>query len=313
MDANSLFIFFCVFMLGAASGYFSERVGIVNIGINGMMIFGAMMYCVFGALFNGSSVNSSANGNLGDSYFIVAILLAGFSTVIMGLFFGFSTIYLKTDHVIAGTSINLLGAGIGLSLTNKLGEQLLGGATNLSNPFQHIWDLSSTAGALKGSILFLGLFVVLIIVIFMIIFKFTKFGLRYKSIGENPNAADSQGIKVSRYQWIGMIISSILAGMAGAIFMYSSFNKPFYGEVDGLGFMTLAIMITGSWKLPLILIVSIGFSALYTYGSQPNPNNISPNILKMIPYIVTIGFLILFSKRMQGPKFAGQHFDKSRR
>lgn len=311
MDINSLFIFFCVFLLGAASGYFSERVGIVNIGINGMMIFGAMMYCIFGALFNGASIGTGAGGNMGNDYFIVAILLAGLSTVVMGLFFGFSTIYLKTDHVIAGTSINLLGAGLGLSLTNKLGQQLLN-ATSLSNPFQTTWDLSSTAGSLKGSILFLALFVILIIVIFMIIFKFTKFGLRYKSIGENPNAADSQGVKVSRYQWIGMIISSILAGTAGAIFMYNSYNKPFYGEVDGLGFMTLAIMITGSWRLPLILIVSIAFSALYTYGNQSNPN-ISQNILKMIPYIVTIGFLILFSRKMQGPKFAGQHFDKSRR
>lgn len=136
MDANSLFIFFCVFMLGAASGYFSERVGIVNIGINGMMIFGAMMYCIFGALLNGSSINNTG-GELGNNYFIVAILLAGFSTIIMGLFFGFSTIYLKTDHVIAGTSINLLGAGIGLSLTNELGQKLLS-ATNLSNPFQHV-------------------------------------------------------------------------------------------------------------------------------------------------------------------------------
>lgn len=311
MNINTVFLFFCVFMLGAASGYFSERVGIVNIGINGMMIFGAMMYCIFASFFNGGSISGQGGNLLGNDYFIVAILLAGFSTIIMGLFFGFSTIYLKTDHVIAGTSINLLGAGLGLSLTNKLGQQLYN-ATNLTNPFQHTWDLSNDAGALKGSILFLALFVLVMMIVFVIIFKFTKFGLRFKSIGENPNAADSQGIKVARYQWIGITIASVLAGLAGAIFMYTSYNRQFYGEVDGLGFMTLAIMITGSWRLPLILIVSIGFSALYTYGNQPN-SNVNANILKMIPYIVTIGFLILFSKKMQGPKFAGQHFDKSRR
>lgn len=313
MDVNLILIMFCVLSLGAASGYFSERVGIVNIGINGMMVFGAMMYTIFGALLNGNWIDSidPKGGQLGHGTFIIAMILAALSTSIMGLFFGFSTIYLKTDHVIAGTSINLLGGGIGLLLTNTISHDLFGSSINeLTNAFKYDWNTGST---LWGTVLFLFLFVLAILITFMVVFKTTKFGLRYKSIGENPNAADSQGINVTKYQWIGIMISSILAGLGGAAFMYRTGGVvPFGGDVDGLGFMALAIMITGSWRLPLITIVSILFAVLYTFGNS-NVQGVDNNIIKMTPYIVTIIFLILFSKNMRGPKFAGNHFDKSRR
>lgn len=306
MNINLIFIMFCIFALGAASGYFSERVGIVNIGINGMMIFGAMMFSIFGGL-----MNPAGKGN--DNLFIVALLLAALSTTIFGVFFGFSTIVLKTDHVIAGTAINLLGAGLGLLFTNILGPLIFGAAaTELRNAFPYLWLIDQKIG-LYGSVLLTALIVIVILIVFMVIFKFHRFGLRYKSIGENPNASDSQGINVKKYQWIGVIISSILAGLAGAIFMTrTGGSTPFFGEVDGLGFMALAIMITGSWKLPLIVIVSIIFSLLYSFSEVKN-DNVDSNLIKLIPYILTLVFLVIFSKWMRGPKFAGQHFDKSRR
>lgn len=313
MDVNLILIMFCVLSLGAASGYFSERVGIINIGINGMMVFGAMMYTIFGALLNGHWIDSSdpRGGQLGDGTFIIAMILAALCTSIMGIFFGFSTIYLKTDHVIAGTSINLLGGGIGLLLTNTISNDLFGYGTNeLTNAFKYDWNTNSP---LWGTVLFLFLFVLLILIVFMFVFRTTKFGLRYKSIGENPNAADSQGVNVIKYQWIGVIISSILAGLGGAAFMYRTGGAvPFIGDVDGLGFMALAIMITGSWRLPLIAIVSIVFATLYTFGNS-NVQGVDSNVIKMTPYVVTIIFLMIFSKNMRGPKFAGNHFDKSRR
>lgn len=265
MNINLLLVVFCVFALGAASGYFSERVGIVNIGINGMMIFGAMMYTIYGALLNGSWIDKvdPTGGSAGNGTFIVAMLLAALTTVVMGVFFGISTIYLKTDHVIAGTSINLLGGGIGLLLTNILSNKLLGSNTNeLKNAFEYTWKIND---AIFGSVLFLFIFVLVGLIALIIAFKYSKFGLRYKSIGENPNAADSQGINVIKYQWIGIILSSICAGFAGAAFMYRTGGAiSFFGEVDGLGFMSLAILITGSWRLPLLVIVSIVFASLYT-------------------------------------------------
>lgn len=314
MDINMIFIMFCIFSLGAASGYFSERVGIINIGINGMMIFGAMMYTVFGALLNGKSFDESSVGSsLGDNFFLLAMILSTLSTLVVGVFFGFSTIYLKTDHVIAGTAINLLGAGIGLLFTNILGPMLLGDSVSeLKNAFLHTWLIQGEMG-LFGSVLLLTIITIVIIAVFMIVFKFTKFGLRYKSIGENPNASDSQGINVTKYQWTGVLISSLFAGLAGSIFMYRTGGTvSFFGEVDGLGFMAIAIMITGSWRLPLIVIVSIVFSVLYTF-SDTTVNKVDKNIIKLIPYIVTILFLVLFSKKIQAPKFVGQHFDKSQR
>lgn len=300
LNINVILILFCVFALGAASGYFSERVGIVNIGINGMMIFGAIMYSVFASFFvDGAGMPQS-------EMFLIPIFLAGILTIIIGVLFGISTIWLKADHVVAGTAINLLGGAIGILFTNELGKKLYA-KTNLINPFSYgVWG---NAGVIGVATLVLFLIIAFLLIAFMVIFKYTKFGLRYKSIGENPNAADSQGINVTRYQWIGIILSSMVAGLAGAIFMYQQENKPFYGDVDGLGYMSLAIMITGSWRLPLITIVSFGFSALYTYGKSGSSNY----LIQMVPYIVTIGFLVLLSKWMRGPKFAGQHFDKSRR
>lgn len=300
LNVNVILILFCVFALGAASGYFSERVGIVNIGINGMMIFGAIMYSVFASFF------VDASGTPQSSLFLIPILMAGIVTIIIGLLFGISTIWLKADHVVAGTAINLLGGAIGVLFTNELGKRLYA-KTNLINPFTYgVWG---NAGVIGVATLVLFLIVAIVLIALMVIFKYTKFGLRYKSIGENPNAADSQGINVTRYQWIGICLSALVAGLAGAIFMYQQENKPFYGDVDGLGYMSLAIMITGSWRLPLITIVSLGFGVLYTLGQSGSGDY----VVQMVPYIVTLGFLIIFSKWMRGPKFAGQHFDKSRR
>lgn len=300
-NIDRLLIIICIFSLGAASGYFSERVGIVNIGINGMMIFGAIMFTIFASFFT-TSVNTAQS-----EYFLIPILGASLCTVVVGLLFGISTIWLKVDHVIAGTAINLLTGGIGILFTTPLGNKLYYGDTNLKNPFTYtVWG---NVGNVAIATLVVFFIVMIFLITFMVVFKYTKFGLRYKSIGENPNSADSQGIKVASYQWVGVILSSIVAGLAGALFMYRQPGLKFTGDVDGLGFMALAIMITGSWRLPLIVIVSVGFSILYYYASVDGSNY----ILQTVPYIVTIGFLVLFSKTMRGPKFAGQHFDKSRR
>lgn len=300
-------LFFAVLSLGSLSGFFSERVGIVNIGINGMMIFGALFYTIFGGLMNGSSLGNNLGGSAGNWTFFIAMILASVCTIVVGLLFGYSTIKLKADHIIAGTAINIFGAAIGMFLTNSLGRTITGN-DQLTNPYKEFWKIGD--GFFFGSSLLIFFLVLALIVALYVVIKFTKFGLRFISIGENPNAADSQGINVVKYQWIGIIIASMLAGLGGAIFMFTS--TTFNGDVNGIGFLALAIMITGSWRIPLISIVSILFSLLVGF-SKIGLQNVNSDALKIIPYAASLVALILFSKKIRGPKFAGQHFDKSRR
>lgn len=313
--ADSIFniglLFFAVLTLGALSGYFSERVGIVNIGINGTMTFGALFYCIYaGLLYGGGSpqyASTSIGANLGNESFLLPMLLSAITTILVGLLFGYTTIKLKADHTIAGTAINLLGTSLGAFLTNPLGAEILG-AEELRNPYTQYMSIDNSN--FYGTTLILFFLVLVFALILIFVTKRTKFGVRLVSIGENPNAADSQGIKVVKYQWIGIIIASVLSGFAGSIYMYS--GNSFIGDVDGLGFLAIAIMIAGSWKVPLITIVSFVFSILVGVSKQTIAG-VDSNLLLIIPYACSLVVLVLFSKKIRGPKYAGLHFDKSRR
>ncbi|MEG1820613.1 MAG: ABC transporter permease [Malacoplasma sp.] len=310
MNIQSIFnlglLFFSILSLGAMSGYFSERAGIVNIGINGTMTFGALFYCIFAGLINGGKF-----GSLGNESFLLPMLLAMICSPIIGLLFGYATIKLKANHIIAGTGINILGASLGMFLTNPLGTAIMG-TEELRNPYIGYMPIGGTASSFYGTTLIIFFLVVVLIVTLYLIMKYTKFGLRMISIGENPNAADSQGINVYNFQWKGLIISSCLAGLAGAIFMYRSPNVSFIGDVDGLGFLALAIMITGAWRIPLISVASFVFAILLGISRQSIPS-VSNDLLLIIPYAFSLVALILFSKKIKGPKNAGNNFDKTKR
>lgn len=308
MNVSAIFdvglLFFSILALGAMSGYFSERAGIVNIGINGTMTFGALFYCIFAGLINGGKI-----GNLGNESFLLPMILAMACSSLIGWLFGYATIKLKANHIIAGTAINILGASLGMFLTNPLGTAIMG-TEELRNPYTSYLSLGGSN--FYGTTLIIFFLILILIGVLFFLMKFTRFGLRMISIGENPNVADSQGINVYNYQWKGLIISSCLAGLAGAIFMYRSPNVAFIGDVDGLGFLALAIMITGSWRIPLITIVSFVFAILLGISKQPIAG-VSNDLLLMIPYAFSLLALIIFSKKIKGPKNAGNNFDKSKR
>ncbi|MGL4647287.1 MAG: ABC transporter permease [Mycoplasmoidaceae bacterium] len=302
---NLTLLFSLVLGLGALSGYFSERVGIVNIGINGMMIFGALFYCIYGGLMNGSSVGDpEIGGNAGNWSFFIPMILAAASTILVGLLFGLATIKLHANHVVVGTAINLLGTSFGIFLTNSLGYSIIG-AEELRNPYDPFLKIGDTV--LFGSSILLFVLIGLGVLVLWFMMNYTRFGLRLKSIGENPYAADAQGINVNKYKWIGLIISSVLAGLAGAIFMYNTTS--FRGDVDSLGFLSLAIMIAASWRIRLICLISFVFALLVAISKQQIPD-FSSDILLLIPYAFSLVTLIVFSffKFGSAPKFAGKHF-----
>lgn len=286
-------------VLGALSGYMSERVGVVNIGINGMMIFGAFFFCLFSNLFPGSS-SSLAN------WFLPTMVLAAICTIIVGAFFAFATVKLKSNHVIVGTAINLFASGVGLTVAEFAPSFF--GITNIKNQFNQTWLFEGNG--IYGSNLLAFIFAILIVAGIYVIMNFTKIGLRYKACGENPNAIDNQGINVNRYQFLGLLMSSFIAGLGGAYYAYNS--VAFSGEVSGYGFISLAIMIVGAWKILPISVIGLIFSFIMAYVRADIAFK-NPYLLRTVPYILAIATTAIFGRWAKPPAHVGIPFDKSSR
>jgi simple sugar transport system permease protein len=187
---NAMFLLTSVLLLGGISGYLSERVGIVNVGIDGMMCFGALLFGIFSSPIMGMS-------KIGPAMIIFPLLLTIFFSTIMGFAHAFATIKLKANHVISGTAINLIGVALATFLNVPLGASLYNGASHLQSGFT---DFLFLGNSIYGSSLIIFIIAILIAVGIYIFMQYTKTGLRYRAVGENPNAVDAQGISVYKYQ-----------------------------------------------------------------------------------------------------------------
>lgn len=293
-----------VLSLATLSGYFSERVGIANISIDGQMIFAALTFCIFSELIYPAT---------GDYGFALPLLLAMVFTLIASSLFGFLTIRLKTDQIVAGTAIDMVFLGLATFLTEPLGPLLSGGKhTKLQSSFLSIGAVSPDSQIYWTTIIIF-LVTVIVIVGLFVMMKYTPFGLRLRAIGNNPNAVDAQGINVTKYQWYAISISGLLAGLAGGMYMYS-LGGTFVGNVNGYGFLALAILIAGSWKIPFLSIIAFVFAFLTRLFDQLTISaNLDRDVAKIIPFAITLVAMIIFSKYNVAPKNIGIPFDKSKR
>lgn len=311
---NSAILLLSILALASLAGYFCNRVGIVNIAIEGQMIFGALVFCIFAQILQ----------PLSNSTLPLSIIISLFASILLSWLYGFMVIKTKCDHTIAGTAVNLLMAGLATFLTSPLGSALSGGLYQKLTP-NYAFELH-ISGSLFGDT-FIVLFVVLLLIgaLWFLISK-TRFGLRFKAVGDNPNAVDAQGLDVNKYKWIGMIISGILAAFAGSIFAYGGSSVggtlQFDGGVAGLGFLALGIVVAGAWKIPLITIASAIFAILVRVFENENIislifNGQSINGLKYvgkaIPFVLSLVALAIFSRKSVAPQALGMHFDKTAR
>ncbi len=300
---NFVIVYFAILWIGGMSGYSSERVGIVNLAIDGYMIITAMFYAI---------LSKYMGEVMGDAGFFLASLITGVFGMMVASLHGFATITLKVNHIISGIAINLLAAGIAIFINVTLGQSLYD-SNSLKSGFD---EFSPVAIGFYISSILIILFTAAIIFIYFIAIKYTKFGIRMIAVGENPNSVDSQGINVTKYQWIGVLLSGFFAGIAGSIFMF--YNTSFTGSVDGMGFLCVAITIAGGWKIPNMTFFAFLF-ALLTGMARRNifpmmfGGQIDPWIWESIPYIITVVSLVFFSKRNRVPKNSGMHFNKGRR
>lgn len=307
--ANDIFLFFAIFSLGGLAGFFCERVGIVNLGVEGQMAFGAGIFAIFGSIVG--TYDDGTNTEQLRELFLIGFVIVIIASLLLSALFGYLTIKLKANHVIVGTAINLLVVGVLSFITQPLGVSIDSSFRKLNTKvFLGTWEMGDS-GIFFSNVLMTIIAVVIIIVSAIAIYK-TKFGLRFVAIGDNPNAVDAQGVNVNYYKWLGVIISGVLSSLAGAIFAYSLAGD-FNGGVNGMGFLSIAVMIAGIWRVEFITVVSIVFGILISYADNAAIDGIHPDLAKMIPYAGTLGILFLFSWRSHAPEASGQHFDKSAR
>ena len=291
-------------LVTSLGGLYSERSGVVNLGLEGLMLVGSFAAAITIHLLEG----------LIPSGLLIPIGLL--AAVIMGILYSllhaFASITLKADQIISGTAINMLAA----ALTVYTARAILGSGNVRVNSIirKDIPGLANIPilGPLFFSQSYWSTWLVLAILVFswFLLYK-TSFGLRLRACGEHPSAVASAGVNVHKMRYFAVCASGALAGLGGAVILVT-YSGEFNGSVDGLGFLALAALIFGQWK-PLGILGAtffFGFARTVANVSQviPSLSIIPPVWLKIFPYVVTLIALVLFSKHSADPKADGEPY-----
>jgi general nucleoside transport system permease protein len=293
--------YFTIIYLAGLGGLFSERSGIVNIGLEGIMIIGTVMGA-WGTVEYGP---------------IAGLLVGAFSGLVFSLVHAVATVTFRVDHIVSGVVINVVAIGLA-----RFMSQLFFGQATQSDPGVPVltkWDipllsdLPAGLGAGFRDMSPVVLVALLITVPAIFVLYRTRFGLRLRSAGENPEAARTLGVRVAALRYSGVAISGALAGLAGA-FLAIEINGYFReGQTQGLGFIALAALILGNWN-PLRLLVG----ALLFGLAQAVPLRLDDvwgisllpeEFIRMIPYVVTIIAIAGFVGRVHPPAAAGRAYE----
>ena len=317
----------------AYAGMTSERSGIINLGLEGMMVLGAFTGFAMLKIFDQSGFGAS-QPLLATLVAALVSMVAGF---IVSLLLSFAAIKLKANQVIIGTAINIMAPALLILIAWALWGN---GGEKIATPswillfHDNLMDAAALP-ATPSTMDYIGYFfnrlffsnfiittpLIILIAIALAIFLYrTKTGLRLRACGENPQAADSVGINVYRMRFLGTSLSGALAGIGGfAICLYIGFN----GTVVGFGFLALAVMIFGNWKPVPIVFAGIVFALFRVIAVMPGilpdivingkPLSNGNQIYYCIPYLVTLIILIFASKRSRAPKAEGIPYDKGAR
>lgn len=334
-------VFAVPLMIVALAGVFAERSGIINLALEGIMIFGAFIGVLFIHLVQKSGGFMQAQKDKDWLALQLFVLLAMLAAAVMGALFSlllsFASVNLKADQTISGTALNMLAPALVLFLIRMIADQnTLGMYTGDAASWFMLkktmfgFDRTEEIGFLGNTFLHkvylpTYLCIVIFVILSVLLYK-TKFGLRLRSCGENPNASDSLGINVAKMRYAGTTISGVLAGLGGFVYALTSANCSSNGDVAGFGFLALAVMIFGNWT-PLNIAVSslifglfkciaAGYSSIDINGDgiyMLNEIGISSHIYRMLPYIITLIVLAFTSKKSRAPKAEGIPYDKGAR
>lgn len=304
-------LFACILTLVALGGCFAEHSGIINLGLEGIMVMGAMG----GALM----MRYLPSGTSAFVVVFVTILAAVVIGMIYSSLLAIAAIHFKADQTLIGTAMNILGTSAATVIVKSINT-----ATNPddhSSIVQYIDEKRAFVVNINGfEFNWMMLVAVLVLIASYVVLYKTRFGLRLMACGEHPQAADSVGINVYKMRWAGVLISGVLGGLGGIMYITAGVSEwKFEYGVAGFGFLALAVMIFGKWKPQNIAIAALLFgffralSNVY-FGFDFLVNlNIPSGVYNMLPYIVSLVVLAFTSKHSSAPKAEGIPYDKGAR
>ena len=304
-------IFASVLVLVALGGCFSEHSGVINLGLEGIMVIGAL---------GGALMMRYMPGTMGALPLILCVLLGAITFgVAYAALLGVACINFKADQTIIGTALNMLGVAAATVFVKAINTK--------ANPD----DVSSTiqyVEAKKKFLVNIGSFefnwfmliaVIMLVIAYVVLYK-TKFGLRLMACGEHPQAADSVGINVLKMRWAGVLISGVYGGLGGICYILAGVSEwKFENGVAGFGFLALAVMIFGQWKPTRIALAALLFglfralSNVYFGFPFLMALNLPGSVYNMLPYIISLLVLAFTSKNSRAPKAEGIPYDKGQR
>ena len=305
-------IFSVALMLVAFGGMFSERSGVINIGLEGTMVVSGFIALL--------ALSAMYKANVHPALIvIITIIVAVIAGMLYSLLLAVACVTFKADQTLIGTAMNLLSVALALIVTKNLT-----GGSSTSIQYNKDMFIFKFLGVDMNVFLLVGIVVLILAII--VLYKL-RFGLRLKACGENPSAADSVGINVAKYRYAGVLISGALAGVGALAYILptQSFWNSASG-VAGFGFLALAVMIFGQWKPARIALVSLFFSLFLSLSFIYNgifyqlfgrylteADGVTAELFKMIPYILSLLLLAFTSKNHHAPKAEGIPYDKEAR
>ena len=306
-------MYFAIPLLIVAIGaMYSERSGVINIALEGIMVMGAFVGIFF--------INTFQDRMSGQGLLLLTILIVGVAGGIFSLLHASAAINMKADQTISGTALNMFAPAFAIFTA-----RMIQGVQQIQfNDTFHI-DKVPVLGDIPvlGDMFFKNCYIttylgILIFIVAAFVIKRTRFGLRLRACGEHPGAADSVGVNVVKIRYAGVIISGVLGGIGGLVFVIPT-STNFNASVAGYGFLAIAVLIFGQWRSNKILMAAFFFGIMKTLASAysaipvlkslPIPNE----VYKMIPYIATLVVLAFLSKASQAPRAEGIPYDKGSR
>lgn len=304
-------VFASVLVLVALGGCFSEHSGVINLGLEGIMVMGAL-----GGALALSAMNGSFNVFL---TVIISVACAIGAGLLYSVLLAVACVNLKADQTLIGTAMNILATALAVIIVKAL---------NMANDADNVSSIVSYHKS-RGSLIFhigsmelnwyMVIAVIVLVAAFVVLYR-TRFGLRLMACGENPSSADSVGINVYKYRWAGVLISGALGGLGGLVYVTAGVSEwKFEVGVAGFGFLALAVMIFGQWKPHRIGMAALLFgffralSNVYAGFPWLVAMNIPGSVYNMLPYIISLLVLAFTSKNSAAPKAEGVPYDKSTR
>lgn len=302
----------------AIGGIYSERSGITNLALEGFL--------GFGAFFGAATVMAMTGGNIASlevPMFIVALVFSMIGGAIFAMLHALLCIPFKANQVISGVVINILAAALTAFFTSQINTLIVGKPTNkfvlgVCGKFTvpGVSEIPVLGAFFTDVYYFVPIIIVVALFMTYVLYK-SRFGLRLRACGDNPHAVDAAGVNVSKTRFIAVMISGALSGLGGICFAYSitsSFSPSIYA---GYGFLAIAALIFGNWKIGPTLGACLLFGFARAGANELTQTLGLPGAYKeifmILPYVLTLLLLVFFSSTNRAPRALGEIYDKGKR